>query len=55
MRKHRYERELQSPTLPRPRLEYLQDKLRFYEEANYKGPDVFGLLVAYVRDELAHA
>lgn len=55
LRKHRYERELQSPTLPRPRLEYLQDKLRFYEEANYKGPDVFGLLVAYVRDELAHA
>lgn len=55
LRKHRYERELQSPTLPRLRLEYLQDKLRFYEEANYKGPDVFGLLVAYVRDELAHA
>lgn len=53
--KHRYERELQSPTLPRPRLEYLQDKLRFYEEASYKSPDVFGLLVAYVRDELAHA
>lgn len=53
--KHMYERELQSPTLPAPRLEYLQDKLRFYEEASYKSPDVFGLLVAYVRDELAHA
>lgn len=51
--KHRYERELQSPTLPRPRLEYLQDKLRFYEEASYKSPDVFGLLAAFVRDELA--
>lgn len=53
--KRQYESELQSPTLPRPRLEYLQDKLRFYEEASYKGSDVFGLLVAYVRDELAHA
>ena len=53
--KHRYERELQSPTLPRPKLEYLQDKLRFYEEANYKGPDEFGLLATFVRDELAHA
>lgn len=50
--KRSYERELQSPTLPRPRLEYLQDKLRFYEEANYKGPDVFGMLATFVRDEL---
>lgn len=53
--KHMYERELQSPTLPRPRLEYLQDKLRFYEEASYKDPDVFKLLAAFVRDELAQA
>lgn len=53
--KREYDRELQSPTLPRPRLEYLQDKLRFYEDINYKGPDVVGLLAAFVRDELAHA
>ena len=53
--KHRYERELQSPTLPRPWLEYLQDKLRFYEDTNYRSPEVVGLLADFVRDELAHA
>jgi len=53
--KNMYERELQSPTLPRPRLEYLQDKLRFYEDISYRGPDVVGLLAAFVRDELTHA
>lgn len=53
--KHMYERELQSPTLPRPRVEYLQDKLRFYEDTNYRGPEVVGLLVDFARDELAHA
>lgn len=52
--KHMYERELQSPTLPRPRLEYLQDKLRFYEDINYRDPDVVRLLAAFVRDELPH-
>lgn len=53
--KHMYERELQSPTLPRDRLEYLQDKLRYYEETNYRGPDVVGLLADFVRAEMAHA
>ena len=53
--KHTYERELQSPTLPRARLEYLQDKLRYYEDTNYRGPDVVGLLADFVRAELAHA
>ena len=55
LRKEMYERELRSPTLPRPRLEYLQDKLRYYEDTYYKGPDVVGLLTDFVRNELAHA
>ena len=51
---HNYEAKLK-PRPPRPKAVYLRDKLRYYDEMDFEGPGEYGLLKAYVRQELAQA
>ena len=53
--KDMYEKTLRSPAFPRAKEKYLKDKLRFYEETAYRGPDVIDLVAQFTRNELAHA
>lgn len=52
--KRHYE-EKRQPQPPRPKADYLRDKLRYYEEMDFEGPAEYGLLKAYVARELAQA
>lgn len=52
--KQYYEDERQ-PRPPRPKADYLRDKLRYYEATAFEGPKEHALLIAYAQEELAHA